>query len=509
MIQMIPIPVADYLKKRGQNLLSVAYIFVDRAGKITKAGGNFKYFDLDTPPSGETAAERFVFLEGLTRQPEEALLLPGIHVTPYSRADISLLPEGKGFWTIFQEPENPSGVSDKAIQQVNEKMLSDESYRVIGSATLLADSLHVLEYMIWEKENEVFRLKSYPANWFLRLFPGSEKELVYPDLTVYFPFLEAFITEAHQVWQKSGYSKADSDLWTESDDAGNEFYLQAIAANPGGRSLLIIGTQNISGTDRKELMQKAREKSLYSEQLEKTEAQLRKLLNFKNQFVSIVSHDLRSPLSSVISGFEYIMSDEQFKANLDENTVELITEMKDELDRVLDYNQKLYHWSNLELGKFNMNIKSLSVSSLFSQILNRFIRQSREKDIELITDYEDFTLKADEALFSQALNNLIQNALKFTPSGKKIKISASPGKHYSRIEIADEGVGIPDALQEDLFKKVTHLHTEGTAGEKGSGLGLSIAKNIIEAHNMSLHFSSSEGKGTSFYIDIPAEEGLQ
>lgn len=499
----MPVLVADYLRKNKYSLLTAAYLFVNKHGIIGKAGGNFAIYNLEKPEEGVHVTEKFLFLEGITSGLEKELLIPDVHVNAYSRASIAVIPDQNGYWVVFHKSLKDDKEWEQTIQQHNEWILEDEANKVLGSAKLLADTLSVLNYMVWEKENDYYRLKTYPSDWFLKLYPDLEKEFSYADLSEYFPFLATFLDEAEEVWGAESSQTASSELWTETCNNGSEIYLQAIAANPQGRALLIIGTHNISAQDRRALIQKAREKSLYNEQLEKTEMQLRKLLKFKNQFVSIVSHDLRSPLSGVIAGFEYILSDSEITKNLDENTQILMQEMKEELNAVMDYNQKLYHWSNLELGRFNMEPKIVDISSLLSRINKRFSEQTRQKNIELRVEYENFKIYVDDSLFSQALNNLVQNAVKFTQQGKKVTVSAMPGKNHHRITVTDEGIGIPDEIQDDLFNKVIHNHSQGTNGEKGSGLGLSITKNILDAHDMPLTFFSKEGLGTSFYIDIP------
>jgi signal transduction histidine kinase len=115
---------------------------------------------------------------------------------------------------------------------------------------------------------------------------------------------------------------------------------------------------------------------------------------------------------------------------------------------------------------------------------------------------------ADETLLGQALNNLVGNAVKFTPEGGVITLGSILNKDSYDIFVSDTGVGMPESVSRKLFEGFTRKSTMGTYGEKGTGLGLGIVKKILEAHNFSIRVESEEGKGTKFIISVPLKQDV-
>ena len=112
-------------------------------------------------------------------------------------------------------------------------------------------------------------------------------------------------------------------------------------------------------------------------------------------------------------------------------------------------------------------------------------------------------MNIDVEKFRRVIRNLITNAIKFSPEYSKIKVSAEIREGHLLVKVKDKGIGIPDQLKDKIFDPFTTAKRFGTSGEKPIGLGLSIAKQIVEAHGGEIWFKSNEGGGTSFYIEIP------
>ncbi len=121
------------------------------------------------------------------------------------------------------------------------------------------------------------------------------------------------------------------------------------------------------------------------------------------------------------------------------------------------------------------------------------------------TGEEKIYVPIDEYKFIQVINNLISNAIKFTPDGGVITVRIKPEKETVQISVSDTGVGIPEHLQEGLFEKFTKARRPGLKGEPSVGLGMSIIKTIVEWHGGKIWFESKENKGTTFHIELPME----
>ena len=139
-----------------------------------------------------------------------------------------------------------------------------------------------------------------------------------------------------------------------------------------------------------------------------------------------------------------------------------------------------------------------------------FLPQAKKKQIILLTDiyYPLAKVDIDPVRIGQVLNNLISNSLKFTQAGGKITVSAKPSNGILTVAVTDNGMGISQADQKDLFSKYYQIRTTPRElAKKGTGLGLYITKGIVEAHNGSVGVNSEPGKGTSIYFNLPFEGG--
>ena len=327
------------------------------------------------------------------------------------------------------------------------------------------------------------------------------------ELTEIFPYLDVFMPEAENFWKAEKENLLGSDMWIESPAPGVELHFRAFATSKNGNHYLLI--RRLEDDDipiSQRTIQKAREHQLLYEKLQKAEKELKQLLYYKDKFVSIVSHDLRSPMASVVSAAEMLLTDERLMSVISDFNREVLQSMKEELERLLEYNNRLYHWSNLELGNFKLDKEKISVKKLIDRAVQTAKNKMEAKNIryEAVVP-EDFDSEVDVSLFSQALNNLLGNAVKFTPENGEIKAGAIREKDTIRFFVSDTGVGMSEAIQKSVFAGVPNESTLGTSGEKGSGLGLDIVRKIVEAHGFTIGVQSQPGKGTVFTITVPKE----
>ncbi len=318
-----------------------------------------------------------------------------------------------------------------------------------------------------------------------------------------FPFLEVFESEASEFWAQNEKGLFKSGIWTQENPEGKNYLLRAFASNLKGKHYLLTWLFVGYLHDEQDIIQKAREQQLTYKKLSKAESRLKELLDYKEKFVSIISHDLRSPIASVFGVSEMLINDKELNEKLDDFNRELLLNIKSEMGRLLDYNTKLYHWSNLELGNFNLVLEDIQVSELVKIVEQTEKHGFKRKNISFFKNLEsNLTVKVDITLFLQALNNLVSNAIKFTPENGSITVDAykKTTSNSIIISVSDTGVGIPEDVRENIFSK--HITSHGTAGEKGSGLKLGIVKKVIDAHRYSIDVKSEEGKGTRFNIII-------
>ncbi|MFK7950440.1 MAG: PAS domain-containing sensor histidine kinase [Saprospiraceae bacterium] len=224
-----------------------------------------------------------------------------------------------------------------------------------------------------------------------------------------------------------------------------------------------------------------------------------KLLNAKkNKTLANVAHDLRNPISA-IQGLTNLL-----KSELEAEQLELLQLQEEALDYTKTIISELLDVANLE--KHNQPFKKVKtdLNLLIFKSIQQFQSQAFKKNIEIKTQLaSNAIVPLNPNKFSRVIDNLISNAIKFTPQRKSIKIQTTVYQETVILSIKDEGIGIPEQRIPFMFESLPQdLKRAGTAGEKSTGLGLSIVKEIVDLHDASIKIKSKENKGTTFEIKL-------
>lgn len=227
---------------------------------------------------------------------------------------------------------------------------------------------------------------------------------------------------------------------------------------------------------------------------------LREQLHSKEEFIHMVSHDMRTPLLAVAGLAEMLLNEEE-----NNNNKKILGTIINSSNFIIDYFNKLLSWSNLGAKELTLSKKWLRLVDILNTAQVIFSLQVEDKKQNLIIDCDvELQLFADVSYFQQVINNLLGNAIKYTPEGGSITISALKEENSTFIKISDTGIGISEITPDELFGSTFHKSTRGTKGEKGTGVGLRICKIITDAHGFDLSYKSKQGNGTEFIITIPA-----
>jgi PAS domain S-box-containing protein len=229
----------------------------------------------------------------------------------------------------------------------------------------------------------------------------------------------------------------------------------------------------------------------------------KQLNSSKDGFISMLSHDLRAPFTSIL-GFSEILINEP-NLSFDER-LEYLNYINDSSQNQLQLVNYLLDWSRLQTGRIRIEPQRLHVQTTVFNCISSLTGNAIRKNLEIKVHIKDFLyVQADERLLTQVITNIISNAIKFSPEGKIIEIYADTfNEKFVEFIIKDEGIGISDIDKNKLFKIEKMFSTEGTKGEKGTGLGLSLVKEIIEKHSGNIWFYSESGKGSEFHFTIPS-----
>jgi len=222
----------------------------------------------------------------------------------------------------------------------------------------------------------------------------------------------------------------------------------------------------------------------------------------KSEFVSQVSHELRTPLTS-IKGYIDNLRD-GITGELNEKQTEYLTRMEKNAERLIRLISDLLDISRIESGKMNLHVVPFQFYELIGGVVNSLRPLFTQKRLEmLLNPFEgDGCLHGDRDRLEQALTNLIDNAIRYTPNGGRITISLEQNHQFLKTTIKDTGVGISPEDQSRIFDRFYTLDQCTLSGPKGTGLGLFITKNIIEMHGGEIRVSSEVGKGSEFSFTL-------
>ncbi|RCW50596.1 ATP-binding protein [Halanaerobium sp. ST460_2HS_T2] len=228
---------------------------------------------------------------------------------------------------------------------------------------------------------------------------------------------------------------------------------------------------------------------------------LKEIDNMKSDFVSTVSHEFRTPLTSMNMGLNMVINEDT--GELNEEQKELLEAAYEDVERLTELVNDLLDLSKIESGKIEMEFDKVDVNDIIEKTLNPFHKQAEEKEIELkFKQSEDNVFAyADPSKISWVISNLIGNALRYADEGK-IEVDAEIKGRRVLVSVADNGPGIPKEYQSKIFEKFVRAGSDKEE-KSGTGLGLAIAKEIITAHNGRIWVDSEEGEGSTFSFYIP------
>jgi PAS domain S-box-containing protein len=232
--------------------------------------------------------------------------------------------------------------------------------------------------------------------------------------------------------------------------------------------------------------------------------QLQVLDAMKDEFVASVSHELRTPLTSIKGYLELVLSGEAGELN-DEQRGYLATVDRNS-ERLLRLVGDLLFVAQSDAGRLALILDDVDLSMVVHESVESARPSAAAKQIRLELSAEELpAIQGDRARLAQLLDNLVSNALKFTPAGGTVTVSLSRDEDIALLEVRDTGFGISAAEQEQLFERFFRARTATDRAIQGTGLGLSIARTIAEGHGGKISFESVEGAGTAFRVELPLD----
>jgi signal transduction histidine kinase len=242
-----------------------------------------------------------------------------------------------------------------------------------------------------------------------------------------------------------------------------------------------------------------------TEELLMQKSRLEYEVDVKNRFFSIISHDLKSPFNSLL-GMTHMMSEMADNLSKDK-LVEYAKSVNEAGDRVFELLQNLLEWSRLQMEgvKFYRPAVPFSLRDLAQENIDVLMPIAMGKNISLTNNIKNDTAFADPDMAQTVIRNLVSNSIKFTPKNGKIEISSKQTDGMVQVTVSDTGVGLSKEQTDKIFALDHKASTIGTAGERGTGLGLPLCKEMIEKYGGKIWVESVPGEGTQFHFTLPIE----
>lgn len=262
---------------------------------------------------------------------------------------------------------------------------------------------------------------------------------------------------------------------------------------------------NITSRKQTKSQAQAVQKSEYIHQLELRNREAEEANNLKTEFLTNMSHELRSPLHTII-GFAELLA-EQTVGSLNETQKRFISHIQKDSSHLLNLINDLLDLSKIEAGRLELRYEPIQVGEIVREVFSSVRPRATAKSVEIRMDLSSSVpVLADRLRLKQILHNLLTNAIKFTPSDGKVWVEIVAGNGFAEISVSDTGIGVPEDQQQAVFDKFHQVKAVTSGGTEGTGLGLAITKGLIEQHGGTIWLRSKQGTGSCFTFRIPMAE---
>lgn len=238
-----------------------------------------------------------------------------------------------------------------------------------------------------------------------------------------------------------------------------------------------------------------------SNAVNRTITKLKEVDQSRQEFVSNVSHELKTPITSIRVLADSLMGMEEVPIELYR---EFMMDISDEIDRESKIIDDLLSLVKMDKSATEMNMEQVDINRLLELILKRLRPIAKKRNIELIFEsIREVTADVDEVKLSLALNNLVENAVKYNVEAGWVRVTLDADHKFFYVKVADSGIGIPEEFHERIFDRFYRVDKARSRETGGTGLGLAITKSVVLMHHGALKLQSQEGEGTTFTVRIP------
>ena len=245
-----------------------------------------------------------------------------------------------------------------------------------------------------------------------------------------------------------------------------------------------------------------RETTQLSQAVQKSLSKLKAVDQSRQEFVSNVSHELKTPITSIRVLADSLMGMEEVPVELYR---EFMTDISDEIDRENQIIEDLLTLVKMDKSaESQMNIEQVNINGELELILKRLRPIAKRGNVELVLEsIREVTADVDRVKISLAITNLVENAIKYNRDSGNVRVTLDADHKYFYVKVTDTGIGIPEDALEHIFERFFRVDKARSREVGGTGLGLAIAKNVIQMHHGIIDVESTPGEGTTFSMRIP------
>ena len=221
----------------------------------------------------------------------------------------------------------------------------------------------------------------------------------------------------------------------------------------------------------------------------------------KSNFLRMMSHDLKTPLARIQGMTEIAITDPN---KLSDKQLEAMRTIRNSSEELSEFVGSILNLGRIESKDIKLQLKSKDINALLGEVIKKLNYLAVQKNIKIVTEFEPmFSMKIDEDLIRQVFTNLIENAIKYSPENTSILVSTEELEGKLIVQVADQGMGIPQEEQEQLFSKFYRSKTVRDGAIKGTGLGLYLSRYFVDLHNGKIAVESEWQKGSTFTVELP------